>query len=263
MLTDTLFRQPRQFGVQLLQKRGDAASRELSTRRLRLDAGTSATFHLADEETVVILQQGRGTFAAGGNNWPVSRSGVFTERATALYLPPGVELTATAETVARSDPDLDASASRWRGGAHRPRRRQGQRPRPRQLLARGPRHLRHRSARQAPHGRRDLQPAGQLEQLSAAQARRQGRRADARRGLLLHASTRRRASVSRFSTRTMASRPATRSATAMRCSCPTATIRCRRRRDIACATSGAWPASSASSRCTKTRRTSGSTRRSC
>jgi 5-deoxy-D-glucuronate isomerase len=90
MLTDTLFRQPRQFGVQLLQKRGDAGSRELSTRRLRLDAGTSATFRLADEETVVVLQQGRGTFAAGGQKWPVSRSGVFTERATALYLPPGV-----------------------------------------------------------------------------------------------------------------------------------------------------------------------------
>ncbi len=76
MLTDTLFRQPRQFGVQLLQKRGDGGSRELSTRRLRLDAGTSATFRLADEETVVVLQQGRGTFAAGGQQMagqPVGR----------------------------------------------------------------------------------------------------------------------------------------------------------------------------------------------
>ncbi len=99
MLTDTLFRQPRQSGVQLLQKRGDGGSRELSTRRLRLDAGTSATFRLADEETVVVLQQGNGTFAAAGTTWPVSRSGVFTERATALYLPPGVELTATADTL--------------------------------------------------------------------------------------------------------------------------------------------------------------------
>lgn len=99
MLTDTLFRQPRQSGVQLLQKRGDAGARELSTRRLRLDAGTSGTFRLADEETVVVLQQGHGTFAAGGNKWPVSRSSVFTERATALYLPPGVELTASAETL--------------------------------------------------------------------------------------------------------------------------------------------------------------------
>ena len=66
MLTDTLYRHPRQFGVQVLQQRGEQGARELSTRRLRLDAGTSATFSLADEETVVILQQGRGTFAAGG-----------------------------------------------------------------------------------------------------------------------------------------------------------------------------------------------------
>ena len=98
MLTDTLFRHPRQFGVQVLQKRGDAGSRELSTRRMRLDAGTTATFSLADEETVVVLQEGRGTFAAGGQSWPVSRSNVFDERATALYLPPGIDLTVTAET---------------------------------------------------------------------------------------------------------------------------------------------------------------------
>jgi 5-deoxy-glucuronate isomerase len=98
MLTDTLFRQPRQPGLQTLQKRGDAGSKELSTRRLRVDAGSTATFRLADEETVVVLQQGRGTFAAGGNTFPVSRSSVFAERATALYLPPGVELAVTAET---------------------------------------------------------------------------------------------------------------------------------------------------------------------
>jgi len=98
MLTDTLFRHARQPGIQTLQQRGNAGARELSTRRLRIDTGASATFRLTDEETVVVLQQGRGTFAAGGHRWPVSRSGVFTERATALYLPPGVELTATAET---------------------------------------------------------------------------------------------------------------------------------------------------------------------
>jgi 5-deoxy-glucuronate isomerase len=96
MLSDTLFRQPRQQGVHTIQKRGDAGARELSTHRLRLAPGTSATFRLDDEETVVVLQQGTGTFAAGGESWTVNRSSVFTERATALYLPPGVELTATA-----------------------------------------------------------------------------------------------------------------------------------------------------------------------
>jgi len=99
MLNETLFRQPRQQGVQTLQKRGVAGAREMSTYRLRLEPGTSTTFRLDDEETVVVLQQGKGTFAVGGETWTVSRSGVFTERATALYLPPGVELKASAETL--------------------------------------------------------------------------------------------------------------------------------------------------------------------
>jgi 5-deoxy-glucuronate isomerase len=98
MLNETLFRKPRTTGVEVLQQRGTAGARELTTRRLRLDAGASTTFRLNDEESVVVLQEGRGTFAAGGKSWPVSRSGVFAERATAVYLPPGVELVARAET---------------------------------------------------------------------------------------------------------------------------------------------------------------------
>jgi 5-deoxy-glucuronate isomerase len=98
MLSETLFRKPRTAGVQLLQRRGDAGARELSTRRLTLDAGGSAEFHLDDEETVVVLQQGRGTFAVGSERWNVSRESVFTERATALYLPPAASLSVAAET---------------------------------------------------------------------------------------------------------------------------------------------------------------------
>lgn len=98
MLTNTLFRQPREAGFKVLQRRGEAGARELTTRRLHLDAGASATFRSDDEETVVVLQEGRGTFAAVGERWNVSRAGVFAERATGLYLPPGVELVASAET---------------------------------------------------------------------------------------------------------------------------------------------------------------------
>jgi 5-deoxy-glucuronate isomerase len=93
-----LFRQPRSGGVQVLQRRGDAGAKELSTRRIRVEAGKDATFKLADEESIVVLQEGRGTFAAGAERWPVSRKGVFTERATAAYLPPGAELKVSAET---------------------------------------------------------------------------------------------------------------------------------------------------------------------
>ena len=97
-LSETLFRYPRSRGVQVLQRRGDAGARELSTRRIRAEAGTDVAFRLADEESIVVLQEGRGTFAVGTDQWPVSRKDVFTERATALYLPPGRELRISAET---------------------------------------------------------------------------------------------------------------------------------------------------------------------
>jgi 5-deoxy-glucuronate isomerase len=45
-----------------------------------------------------VLQQGRGTFSAAGQSWAVSRADVFSERATALYLPPATPLTITAES---------------------------------------------------------------------------------------------------------------------------------------------------------------------
>ena len=98
MLNETLFRKPRTSGIEILQQRGAAGARELTTRRLRVDAGRSERFSVRDEETVVVLQEGRGTFAAGGKTWTVSRSSVFTERATALYLPPGAELHVNADT---------------------------------------------------------------------------------------------------------------------------------------------------------------------
>ncbi len=98
MLADTLFRVPRTEGLQLLQRRGEHGARELTSHRLRLSAGGTTRFSSPAEETIVVLQDGKGTFAAGGKSWQVSRSGVFTERATALLLPPGVEVTVTAET---------------------------------------------------------------------------------------------------------------------------------------------------------------------
>jgi 5-deoxy-glucuronate isomerase len=98
MLKDTLFRHPRQIGLHVLQQRGDAGARELTTRRLHLAAGGSASLRLSDEETILVVQEGSGTLEAAGHSWRVSRRDVFSERATALYLPPGVEMVARAET---------------------------------------------------------------------------------------------------------------------------------------------------------------------
>ena len=96
MLNETLFRVPRTSGLQLLQRRGEHGAHELTSWRLRLDAGGSERYASPDEETVVVLQQGRGAFEVGGHRWTVARAGVFSERATALYLPPGSALTVRA-----------------------------------------------------------------------------------------------------------------------------------------------------------------------
>lgn len=98
MLNDMLFRSPRTEGLQLIQKRGDRGARELTTWRLCLSPGGSVRHSLPDEETILILQQGAGTVCAGDKRWHVARAGVFKERATAIYLPPGVPLQVAAET---------------------------------------------------------------------------------------------------------------------------------------------------------------------
>ena len=98
MLNDTLYRIRRIDGLQNLQRRGDGGARELTTSRLRLPARATHKYQIADEETVLVLQEGTGKFTTAEGSWTLSRSNVFEERASALYLPPGVQLTITAET---------------------------------------------------------------------------------------------------------------------------------------------------------------------
>src|SRR5438093_11360642 len=93
MLTDTLCRIPRREGLQLIQPRGEHGATELESWRLRLPAGGEERYLNRDDETVLVLQEGQGTLRAAGDVWPVSRKNVFDERATALYLPHGAELT--------------------------------------------------------------------------------------------------------------------------------------------------------------------------
>jgi 5-deoxy-glucuronate isomerase len=81
-----------------LQRRGEGGARLLTTRRLVLDAGQSIRFLSPDEETIAVLQDGSGTFTVPGQSWPVSRGSVFTQPATALWLPPNVDLRVDAST---------------------------------------------------------------------------------------------------------------------------------------------------------------------
>ncbi|NIM51756.1 MAG: 5-deoxy-glucuronate isomerase [Gemmatimonadales bacterium] len=101
-LADTLYRVPRQDGLHQLQQRGDGAARELSSWRLRLRASGTATFQARGEEAVLVLQEGEARVEALDYSWDVGRRGVFEEPATALYVPPGVELTVTASTPAEA-----------------------------------------------------------------------------------------------------------------------------------------------------------------
>jgi 5-deoxy-glucuronate isomerase len=98
MLNDTLYRVRRIDGLQNLQRRGDRGAKELTSSRLRLNAGASHKYHIASEETVLVLQEGRGTFVTPDGTWTLSRSNVFDQRASAVYVPPGAVLTVTAET---------------------------------------------------------------------------------------------------------------------------------------------------------------------
>jgi 5-deoxy-glucuronate isomerase len=98
LLADTLYRVPREPGLRLLHKRGPGHAQWLTSRRLILQPGERTTFRSADEETVIVLQAGSGVFEAGGRRDEVSRRDVFAERATALYLPPGVDLAVSATT---------------------------------------------------------------------------------------------------------------------------------------------------------------------
>ena len=97
MLNETLFRSPRVPGVQTLQRRGEAGAKELSTRRVQLDAGGTADVLIPGEEAVLVVQKGRARFTVGDHHWDVKRDDVFTERATALYLPADAPLQIVAE----------------------------------------------------------------------------------------------------------------------------------------------------------------------
>src|SRR5215510_5438809 len=55
MLNDTLYRVRRIEGLQQLQKRGERGAREISSLRLRLAPGATHKYHLAGEETILVL----------------------------------------------------------------------------------------------------------------------------------------------------------------------------------------------------------------
>jgi 5-deoxy-glucuronate isomerase len=98
MLNDTLLRVPRGEGRQELLRRGSHGAKELSIARWRVGAGATDDYVAPGEESIVVLQEGRGVLTVDGREWPVSRSSVFTERATAMYVPPNTRVRVAATT---------------------------------------------------------------------------------------------------------------------------------------------------------------------
>ena len=64
-----------------------------------------------------MLQEGRGTFECDDESWPLWRTNVFAERATAMLLPPGRTLTVRADTPLEAILFSDAGARRRHAGA--------------------------------------------------------------------------------------------------------------------------------------------------
>jgi 5-deoxy-glucuronate isomerase len=98
MLRDTLYRLPRQPGLQLLQRRGTGGARELTTWRLRLKPGAEQQFTAEREESVLVVQHGAASVTVAGRTFDVSRVDVFEERASAVYAPPGEAITVSARS---------------------------------------------------------------------------------------------------------------------------------------------------------------------
>src|SRR4026209_1793671 len=88
MLRDTLYRLPRQPGLQLLQRRGDGGARELTTWRLRLQPGAGHRYTAAGEESVLVVQNGAAAVTVAGQTFGVSRRDVFEGPASAVYVRP-------------------------------------------------------------------------------------------------------------------------------------------------------------------------------
>src|SRR5688572_3218895 len=96
MLRDTLYRHPRRDGLHLLQRRCAGGARELTTWRLRLAGGATEQYSAPGEESILVMQSGAGSAAVGGEAFPISRTDVFEQRASAVYVPAGEIATVSA-----------------------------------------------------------------------------------------------------------------------------------------------------------------------
>ncbi len=70
----------------------------LSYQVLKLAAGESYTYQTSTNEVALTLLSGSGTLRVGDQSFEVARQGVFVELGPVLYVPPGHEVTVTADS---------------------------------------------------------------------------------------------------------------------------------------------------------------------
>lgn len=87
----------RQAGLATLVERGEGHAKELRLMRLALEPGLRESLSFEGQEAVVVLLDGDVTFSWNGESRQAQRENPFKERASALYLPPGIEATVQAE----------------------------------------------------------------------------------------------------------------------------------------------------------------------
>lgn len=91
-LAATLVRAPRRPGVDPLQPRGTHGARQIATTRLCLDASAAASYASPGCESVAVLLGGAARATIGAHAFDITRRDVFSERATALFVPAGQTL---------------------------------------------------------------------------------------------------------------------------------------------------------------------------
>lgn len=81
-------RKARQDGVDALVKTDATTAKELTLSRLRLQPDAKENICFDDQEAILVLLDGEVEFSCEGKSWQARRDNPFTQRASALYLPP-------------------------------------------------------------------------------------------------------------------------------------------------------------------------------
>lgn len=88
----------RQPGLTTLVSKAEGNAKELNLLRLQLDPSTGETISFQEQEAVLVLLNGDVAFSWNGETRQARRESPFSERASALYLPPATKVVLQADT---------------------------------------------------------------------------------------------------------------------------------------------------------------------